>query len=90
MRLVGGWRKSSDASQPVDLHSVNHRLTSTWFVPLSLVRTWFVPLPVVITPRGFTSLPTQEAEYGFSGFILKQTNKQTKKIVPECINTYNT
>jgi len=33
----------------------------------------------VITPRGFTSLTTQEAEYSFSGFIPtnKQTNKQT-------------
>jgi len=31
----------------------------------------------VITPRGFTSLPTQEAEYIFSGFI--PTNKQTNK-----------
>jgi len=29
----------------------------------------------VITPRGFTSLPTQEVEYGFSGFI--PTNNQT-------------
>ena len=37
---------SRDASQPVNLLSVNHRLTSAWFVPLSLVRTWFVPLPV--------------------------------------------
>jgi len=33
--------------------------------------------PCVITPRGFTSLPTQEAEYSFSGFI--PTNKQTNK-----------
>jgi len=33
--------------------------------------------PYVIAPRGFTSLPTQEAEYSFSGFI--PTNKQTNK-----------
>jgi len=32
----------------------------------------------VITPRGFTSLPTQEAKYSFSGFI-PTTNKQTNK-----------
>jgi len=31
--------------------------------------------PCVITPRGVTSLPTQEAEYSFSGFI-PTTNKQ--------------
>jgi len=31
--------------------------------------------PCVITPRGFTSLLTQEAEYSMSGFI--STNKQT-------------
>jgi len=31
----------------------------------------------VITPRGFTSLPTQEAEYSFSGFV--PTNKQVNK-----------
>jgi len=30
----------------------------------------------VITPRGFTSLPTQETAYSFPGFI--PTNKQTK------------
>jgi len=33
--------------------------------------------PCVITPRGFTSLPTQEAKYSFSGLI--PTNKQTNK-----------
>ena len=35
--------------------------------------------PCVITPRGFTSLPTQEPQYCFSGLIPtnKQTNKQT-------------
>jgi len=33
--------------------------------------------PRVITPRGFTSLPTQEAEYSFSCFI--PTNKHTKQ-----------
>jgi len=32
--------------------------------------------PCVITPRGFTSLPSQEAEYSLLGFN-KQTNKQT-------------
>jgi len=32
----------------------------------------------VITPRGFTSLPIQEAEYCFPGFI--PTNKQTNKL----------
>jgi len=31
----------------------------------------------VTSPRGFTSLPTQEAEYSLSGFI--PTNKQTNK-----------
>ena len=33
--------------------------------------------PCMITPRGFTSLPTQEAEYSFSGFkpTIKQKNK---------------
>jgi len=37
----------------------------------------------VITPRGFASLPTQEAQKSFSGFIPtnKQTNKQTNKHV---------
>ena len=35
--------------------------------------------PCVITPRGFTSLPTQEAECNFSGLI--PTNKQNKKKV---------
>jgi len=36
--------------------------------------------PCGITPREFTSLPTQEAEYSFSGFIPinKQTNKQQR------------
>jgi len=38
--------------------SVNHRVTRTWFVPLSLVCTWFVPLPVWDHSQGFTSLPT--------------------------------
>jgi len=33
--------------------------------------------PCVIAPRGCTSLPTQEAEYSFSGCI--PTNKQTNK-----------
>jgi len=33
--------------------------------------------PCVITSRGFTSLPPQEAEYAFSRFI--PTNKQTNK-----------
>jgi len=35
----------------------------------------------VITPRGFTSLPTQKAEYSFPGFIPthKQTNKQPEE-----------
>ena len=40
--------------------------------------------PCVITPRGFTSLPTQEVEYSFLGFIPtnKQTNKQWYRRVP--------
>jgi len=33
--------------------------------------------PYAITPRGFTSPPTQEAVYSFSGFI--PTNKHTDK-----------
>jgi len=64
------------------------RLTSTWYVPLSLVRTWFVPLPVcdhsqgfsycaAVLFSGFTSLLTQETEYIFPGLI--PTNKQTNK-----------
>jgi len=32
--------------------SVNHRLTSTWSVPLSLVRTWFVSLSVCDHSKG--------------------------------------
>ena len=52
MRLVWGWCKSRDASQPVNLYSVNHRLTRTWCVPLSLVRTWFVPPPVCDHSQG--------------------------------------
>jgi len=40
--------------------------------------------PCVITPRGCFSLPTQEAEYSFSGFI--PTNKQTNK---KMINKYS-
>jgi len=34
-----------------------------------------------MAPRGFTSVPTQKAEYSFSDFIPtnKQTNKQTNK-----------
>jgi len=33
--------------------------------------------PCVITPRGFTSLPTQETAYSFTGFIPKNKLKQT-------------
>ena len=44
-------------------------------------RTWRIPglcqCPCVINPREFTSLPTHEAKYSFSGFI--PTNKQTNK-----------
>jgi len=41
----------------------------------------------VLTPRGFTSLPTQEEEYSFSGFI--PTNKKTNNEI-ECVSTTRT
>jgi len=37
-------KRKSDPSQPVNLHGANHRLTRTWYVPLSLatlLSTWF-------------------------------------------------
>ena len=52
MRLIQGWRKSRDARQPVNLESVNNRLTRTWSVLLFLVRTWFVPLLVCDHSQG--------------------------------------
>ena len=73
---------SSDASQPVNLYSVNHRLTSTWFVPLSLVGTWFVPLLVCDHSQG-VYFPSKRRR-SFSGFI--PTNKQTnKQNMPLCV-----
>jgi len=73
---------SSDASQPVNLYSVNHRLTSTWFVPLSLVGTWFVPLLVCDHSQGVYFPPKRRRS--FSGFL--PTNKQTnKQNMPLCV-----
>ena len=42
--------------------------------------------PCVITPRGFTSLRTQEAEYSFSGFNPTKQNNQTN---PKSINKHD-
>jgi len=42
----------------------------------------------VITPRGFTSLQTKEAEYSFSSFI--PTNKQTNKLSEEVEYNFST
>jgi len=55
--------------------TVSHCLV-TWYARGSCL------YPCVITPRGFTSLPTQEVKYSFSGFVPtnKQTNKQNKPI----------
>jgi len=67
-------RKSSDASHPVNLYSVNHRLTRTWYVPLSLASTWLVPLSMCDHLHPSQS---QEMVYNFSSFI--PTNKQINK-----------
>jgi len=66
-----------DASQPVNL-SVNHRLTCTWFVPLSLGCTWFVPLPVCDHSYGVYFPPNRRRSLVF-GVLFQQTNKQTNK-----------
>jgi len=73
-----GADKSSNASQPVNLQSVNHNLTNTWSVPLSLVRKWFVPLPVCDHSQGVFFPPNTRGGIMFFGFYTnKQTNKRT-------------
>jgi len=70
--------KSSDACQPVNLYSVNHRLTRTWFVPLSLARTWFVPLSACDHSQG-VSLPQHRRWSIVFRVLFQQTNKQKKE-----------
>jgi len=59
----------SNASQPVNLQRVNHTLTSTWSVPLSLIRTWFVPLPVCDHSQGIYFLPNTGGRPPKNGLI---------------------
>jgi len=61
------------------------RLTSTWSVPLSLVRMWFVPLPVCADSQVGYFPPNSGGGYHFSSFIAinKQTNKQSQWGGPE-------
>ena len=68
----------SDASQPVNLFCVNHRLTRTWFVPLSSVYTWFVPLPVCAHSQGVYFLPNRGQSI-VSRILFEQINKQNKQ-----------
>ena len=59
--------------------SVNHRLTSTWFVTLSLVRTWCVPLPVCDHSQGVYFPPNRRRSIVFR-VLFQQTNKQINGI----------
>ena len=65
---------SSDASQPVNLYSVNHRLTRTWFIPLSLVCTCVVPPPVCDHSQGGYFPPNRRQSIVFR-VSLQQKNK---------------
>ena len=61
-----------------DTGCVNHRLTRTWFVPLSLVCTWFVPLPLCDHSQGVYLPPNRRRSKVFR-ILFQQTNKQTNK-----------
>jgi len=67
------------AGQGVNQPGVNHRLTSTWFVPLSLVCTSrFVSLPVCDHSQGIYFPPNRRRSIVFR-VLFQQTNKSTNK-----------
>jgi len=81
----GGWGYvlyRADVSHGMRASPSTFVLTIDWQVRSLCHCLWYARglyfCPCVITPRGFTSLPTQEAEYSFSG-LFQQTNKQTNK-----------
>ena len=77
-RWVGA-AKSSDASQPVNLYSANHRLTRKWYVPLSLANTWLVPLSVCDHSQGIYFTSNHKKLSVVLRVLFQQTNKQTSK-----------
>jgi len=79
--LPGTWYYVPGTWQPSKM-GVNHGLTSTWFVLLSLVCTSrFVPLPVCDHSQGVYSPPNRRRSIVFRD-LFQQTNKQTNKQRP--------